>query len=733
MDIDESSLHTTSQTPPQVYFIYFGQAKEDIPRNITHVTIDPSVSKIHDYAFQDCHLLASVQFHDHLQEIGDSAFQRCRSLTLAAGGRGGLIPSTVKVIGQLAFSECSRLQDNLVLPHGLRSIRFLSFAWCESLTQISIPKTVENIDMEAMIGCSALLEVQLEKGLLSIGSHAFSNCVSLTTMTLPSSLTTLGEGAFNYSLALTEIKLSQALQAIEHNTFSWCRSLLEISIPNSVQTLGNGAFFNCTSLRDAFLCEGLISIQRRAFHTCTSLRKVHVPSTVSFIGDDAFYKCQSLTDVRLPQYLASIGDKVFWNCAALRSIEIPETVGRIGDEAFFFCTSLVDVSFPVGVRTIGTRAFGNCEALSAISLPSSLTMIAPRAFAMCSSLLCVEFPADGMERVTIGEFCFDGCNSLVTLSMPPSSVWESTSLMTCAALMDLRFGLESDLLQKQMEQKLQSLRGRFDNLPVHLVCYHSSRTTVQDVERVLDGIGNIFDDSEQHYDNWKDSYGLTPFHILATSVKPSVEMLSCLLDHCPDNTVQCLTPTDNQGLTMMDYLLLHTSDAVFPLIQVVLNRLLVHEMSKWGLERWSMEVSFCVNVDSNSAGSHDNETKLANVKRVLVLLGYYLRVEMTSLAELAVWKKNIQEVSSSSSSSSQLELLHQSDDDDDDDDDDEVVEEHRSSCRWQSGVEVVLQNVIGFLWEKNQEEPRATCPETAVSIYPLLSLQKMEDAMAGMQ
>ncbi|KAL3934419.1 MAG: hypothetical protein SGBAC_009860 [Bacillariaceae sp.] len=714
----EPLQNNTTPPPPQVYFVYFGQAKEDIPRNITQVTIDPSAAwKIHDYALQDCHLLAKVQFHDRLQEIGDSAFQRCRSLTSLA-----CLPSTIKKIGQLAFSECSRLQD-VVLPHGLRSIEYLSFAWCESLPQISIPNTVETIDMEAFIGCSALQDVQLMAGLLSIGSHAFSNCVSLKAMKLPYSLTTLGEGAFNYCLLLEEIELSQALQAIEHNTFSWCRALHHIRIPSSVQTLGNGAFFNCTNLQEVSLCDGLISIQRRAFHSCIALRRVHVPNTVSFIGDEAFYKCQSLARVRLPQYLASIGDKVFWNCAALRSIAIPETVGCIGDEAFFYCLALADINFPRNLRTIGTRAFGNCEALSAISLPSSLTTIAQRAFERCRGLLCVEFPAEGIERATIGAHCFDGCNALITLSIPPSSILESTALVGCDALMDVRYGFESHIIQKKIDKQLQLLRGRFDDLPVHRVCYHSSQTSAQDLEIAMkvalstSGQANYDDDDDDGDDDWKvasrDSFGLTPFHVLATSVNPTVEILNCLLNSNEYRTVNCyLTRTDNQGLTMMDYLILQSSRKVFPLIQVVLNRLLVHEVCNWGLERWSTDVSFCV-----ESFPVENETKLASLKSVLQLVGYYLRVEMTSVTELALWKKKMQEVSQLTTE------LHHFDN----------VEECRSSCRWRCGVEVVLQNVTGFLWEKNHEDSRATCVATTVSTYPLLSLQKMEDAIAGIR
>jgi hypothetical protein len=40
--------------PPDV-FIYHEETKDAIPRNVTHVKVDPSVKEIHDEALKDCH------------------------------------------------------------------------------------------------------------------------------------------------------------------------------------------------------------------------------------------------------------------------------------------------------------------------------------------------------------------------------------------------------------------------------------------------------------------------------------------------------------------------------------------------------------------------------------------------------------------------------------------------------------------------------------------------------
>lgn len=46
---------------------------------------------------------------------------------------------------------------------------------------------------------------------------------------------------------------------------------------------------------------------------------------------------------------------------------------------------------------------------------------------------------------------------------------------------------------------------------------------------------------------------------------------------------------------------------------------------------------------------------------------------------------------------------------------------YRESCRYQCGSDVVVNNVIGFLWDDNESE---TC--TALSVYPLCSMTVFE-------
>jgi hypothetical protein len=134
-------------------FLYTGQSREDIPRNVRHVRVDPAVKEIDLIAFMGCRQLIKVELNEGLESIDGGAFIWCGSLMSI------IIPSTVKEIGSLAFSRCSELR-NVELCEGLEEIKSKAFAGCTSLQRISIPSTVKEIGEEAFRGCSGLKAIE---------------------------------------------------------------------------------------------------------------------------------------------------------------------------------------------------------------------------------------------------------------------------------------------------------------------------------------------------------------------------------------------------------------------------------------------------------------------------------------------------------------------------------------------------------------------------------------------
>ena len=97
------------------WFIYVGQPNSEIPRNVTHVRIDPSVKIIPADAFRNCQQLVELVICEGLEQIGRHAFAGCKSLKRFKA------PSTLKVIAGWAFFECKELVK-VELCEGLETV-----------------------------------------------------------------------------------------------------------------------------------------------------------------------------------------------------------------------------------------------------------------------------------------------------------------------------------------------------------------------------------------------------------------------------------------------------------------------------------------------------------------------------------------------------------------------------------------------------------------------------------
>ena len=93
---------------------------------VTNLELPESVTKIGDYAFEDCSGLTSVNIPKSVTEIGDSAFEGCSGLTSVT------IPNSVFSIGYAAFIECDGL-TTVTIPESVTEIGDFAFGYCTKL------------------------------------------------------------------------------------------------------------------------------------------------------------------------------------------------------------------------------------------------------------------------------------------------------------------------------------------------------------------------------------------------------------------------------------------------------------------------------------------------------------------------------------------------------------------------------------------------------------------------
>ena len=337
----------------------------------------------------------------------------------------------------------------------------------------------------------------------SIGDYAFYQCPSLKSITIPEGVTSIGGGAFygtewynnqpdgvvyigkvlyKYKGTMPEntaIEVKEGTVSISPSAFYNCSSLTAITLPASVTSIGDWAFEDCSSLTAITLPEDskLTSIENYAFYYCYSLKSITLPEGVTSIGREAFYCCYSLKSITLPEGVTSIGGSAFYDCSSLKTVinysDLPlqrgstdyGNVARYADrvinidevidgyafktiEGMHYLTGYIgdktELTLPTDYKganyQIGEYAFNGCISLTTITLPEGVTSIEKSTFQGCSSLTSITIP----EGVTsIGERAFEKCSSLTAITIPEgvTSIGQR-AFNGCESLKELTLGKE---------------------------------------------------------------------------------------------------------------------------------------------------------------------------------------------------------------------------------------------------------------------------------------------------
>ena len=332
---------------------------------------------------------------------------------------------------------------------------------------------------------------------------------------------------------------------------------------------------------------------------------IKVDSSVTIIPQNAFKDLTNLTSIELPQGLTRIEDHAFENCKSLTSIDIPPTVQEIGNFAFCKCKKLQSISFSINeddkggqqqqqLERIGEYAFKSCKSITHIKLPTSITTIDKCAFYNCNIQhfhippLTTKFNISSLgnnnnlvslevhdnvtyihDNVTLNNKTSEikGMTSLISLrnvALPPSPpstaasaegegeegevqeckldpcrVGGKTLLTRCTSLIDFGFPeVEGD-----EAYITDALRQRFDNLPIHKICYHycyndTTQSTLTQLTKEI--IPSLWKRREVNPSGkQQDCLGMTPLHILACSTKQqdSMEVYQLLIDKYPETLI----------------------------------------------------------------------------------------------------------------------------------------------------------------------------------------------------
>ena len=187
----------------------------------------------------------------------------------------------VVTIGFEAFSEC-RI-TSVSIPNSVNNIDVGAFRECGGLTTVTIPSSVKYLSDEAFSWCGNLASVTINNGVKYIGRHCFNRCTKLTSLDIPNSVTIIDEGAFSSS-GLTSVIVPNSVISIGYEAFECCYGLKYVSLGSGVAHIGERAFRECYELIVVSLIESPFSIvenpkpKDRSDVTFTRSSTLYVPS-----------------------------------------------------------------------------------------------------------------------------------------------------------------------------------------------------------------------------------------------------------------------------------------------------------------------------------------------------------------------------------------------------------------------------------------------------------------------
>lgn len=375
-----------------------------------------------------------------------------------------------------AFQNCSKLQV-INIPDTMRIVGSTTdvvssgpFSGCKALTAVNVYETgsvvatesnyysVDGTLINRLDGKIRLAYVPLAKtgayvipdGVEEIPTRLFASSY-IREVTIPSSVTRIGENAFYSSTNLVSVKFADPDAVaddvnvfgltIANNAFKSCRSLREISLPKRLEEMADekgvsyvdGVFNGCSALVSVKVAQG------NAYYTdmdgilcdandtviyCPLGREGTVTlSDIKNVADGAFKSRSKITKVVVPYYVEQIGASAFESCSALKEVVFEGSAisgtTTLGERAFYGCKVLNTVTFEeeCNVKTIGKSAFANNTALRKVKLSNATEEVCESAFADCTALTSVEILGGGDAETKFGDYVFNGCSSLTTITL----------------------------------------------------------------------------------------------------------------------------------------------------------------------------------------------------------------------------------------------------------------------------------------------------------------------------
>ncbi len=175
------------------------------------------------------------------------------------------------------------------------------------------------------------------------------------------------------------------------------------------------------------LPDGLTSIGRYAFYGCTEIKELTIPASAKIYNSNhTFYNCKNIEKTILTKGTSTM---------QVYSTSTSDLTYTYYQYTPWYISGCPEIIIENGVTGIGDFAFNGCRSLTSITIPNSVTSIGNSAFRGCSSLTSITIPD---SVASIGGSAFYACVSLESVIIPDgiTSIDDAT-FYNCTSLISI--------------------------------------------------------------------------------------------------------------------------------------------------------------------------------------------------------------------------------------------------------------------------------------------------------
>ena len=259
--------------------------------------------------------ISTIIIEPGITKIGISAFAHMEVSTV-------ILPTTVTVIDQLAFSYCTNLKS-ISLPIGLININYSAFNGCTNLSEINIPSTVETIQGKAFLDTPWLEQMKTNSPMVVVNDILIDGTQCSGNIIIPDHVTKISGFAFKGNENLFTVTLSKQLVSIDNYAFQDCTNLSKIIYTsenyNPTIKCSQNCFEGCALSNGNYIYFYNLQNQKILFRYIGNDSTIIIPSDVDIVCGSAFlFTNSNAEDITIIiedlSALSQINRYVFCNC-----------------------------------------------------------------------------------------------------------------------------------------------------------------------------------------------------------------------------------------------------------------------------------------------------------------------------------------------------------------------------------------------------------------------------------